>query len=251
MIDRISHGPVMELRLNRPPANALNHELIRALDIAIHEAPAEGARALVLSGQPGMFCAGLDVPSLMGRDVAAMDEFFRAFFRLLKTIAASSIPIAAALTGHAPAGGTVMAVFCDRRVMSEGSYKLGLNEHRVALPIPRPVMLAFERLCGPRVASDYGLRGALMEADEALRIGLVDELVPAEQVIERAVAWATEMTALPSPMALAETRRYQRADVLQAFELLDTDVAAFSRIWFSEETQAVMNGLIERLQNRG
>lgn len=250
MIERHANGPVLELRLNRPPANALNHELIRALDIAIHEAPAEGVQALVLSGQPGMYCAGLDVPSLMDRDAAAMDEFFRAFFHLLKTIAASPIPVVAAMTGHAPAGGTVMAVFCDRRIMSAGPYKLGLNEHRVGLPIPRPVLRAFEQLCGPRVAADYGLRGALVDAEEALNIGLVDELVAAEAVVERAVAWATEMTELPSSLAVAETRRYQRAEVLAAFEHIDGDVAAFSRIWFSEETRSVMEGLVARLHHR-
>lgn len=251
MIQRKPHGAVLELQLDRAPANALNHELIRALDIAVHEAPGEGVEALVLSGLPGMFCAGLDVPSLMDRDAKGMDEFFRAFFHLLRSIAASPIPVVAAITGHAPAGGTVMAAFCDRRILAEGRFKMGFNEHRVGLPIPRPVMLAFERLCGPRIASDYGLRGAVLESAEALQIGLVDELAAPEQVIPRAIAWAQALTELPNPRAVQETRSYQRAEILAAFEQIDDDVKSFGEIWFSEQTRGAMNRLIEQIKARG
>ena len=136
MVQIIEHGAVRELRLNRPPVNALSPDLIVGLRKAIQGAPGDGARALVLSGAPGRFSGGLDVPLLLGLDRAEMAALWRAFYGLLGAIAASPVPIAAAITGHAPAGGTVLALFCDWRIMAEGDYRVGLNEVQVGIPLP-------------------------------------------------------------------------------------------------------------------
>ncbi len=125
MILTIDHGPIRELRLDRPPVNALSAELISALRQAIVAAPAQGARALILSGSPGRFSGGLDVPSLLALDRSTMDTVWHDFYSLLRAIAQSPIPIATAITGHAPAGGTVLSIFCDWRVMAEGDFRIG------------------------------------------------------------------------------------------------------------------------------
>src|SRR5258707_167744 len=96
MIATIEHDGVRELRLNRPPANALSPELIAALKRAV-ESPGQGIGALVLSGSPGMFSAGLDVPLLLTLDRAQMAEMWREFYALLRALACSPIPIAAAM----------------------------------------------------------------------------------------------------------------------------------------------------------
>src|SRR5258706_1051788 len=148
MIQTVEHGPIRELRLNRPPVNALSPELIVALKDAIQGAPAAGARTLILSGSPGRFSGGLDVPLLLGLDRPAMATLWRNFYSLLGAIAASPIPIVAAITGHAPAGGTVLALFCDYRVMAEGDYKIGLNEGQVGIPVPPVILAGLGRLGG-------------------------------------------------------------------------------------------------------
>lgn len=125
MISITNHGAVRELQLNRPPVNALNLELVAALRQAVKAAPEDGVLALVLSGAPGRFSAGLDVPLLLGLDRPAMAALWREFYGLLKALAGSPIPIVAAITGHAPAGGTVLPLFCDWRVGAEGEFKLG------------------------------------------------------------------------------------------------------------------------------
>lgn len=119
MLERTEHGEILELRLARPPANALDAALIAALGEAIEGAPASGARALVLSGRR-MFSGGLDVPALLTLDRAGMEQTLRDFFRLMRALAASPIPTIAAITGHAPAGGAVLSIFCDARVMVRG-----------------------------------------------------------------------------------------------------------------------------------
>ncbi|MEO7974348.1 MAG: enoyl-CoA hydratase/isomerase family protein, partial [Thermoanaerobaculia bacterium] len=139
MLERGEHGEILELRLARPPANALDPALIAALADAVAAAPAAGARAIVISGSPGRFSGGLDVPALLQLDRPAMELTLRDFFRLLRALAASPVPIVAAVTGHAPAGGAVISIFCDARIMAEGDFKIGLNEVQVGLSLPRVI----------------------------------------------------------------------------------------------------------------
>jgi enoyl-CoA hydratase/carnithine racemase len=247
MITTIDHGPIRELRLSRPPANALNPELIAALGEAVAAAPEEGARALVLSGSPGRFSGGLDIPVLVQLDRAAIRETWESFYRLMYGLAASPIPIVAAVTGHSPAGGAVLAIFCDYRVMAEGNFIIGLNEVQVGLPLPEAILRAFVRLVGPHQAERLCVTGELVQAAEAVRIGFVDELAPPDQVVPRAVEWCQKLLAIP-PHAMADTRQRARADLVRIVEHgLRTELDGLVDVWFGEETQSSLRALIERL----
>jgi Delta3-Delta2-enoyl-CoA isomerase len=135
MIVATDYGEVRELRLNRPPVNALSAELIAALRQSLETAVREGVQAVVLSGARQRFCAGLDVPLLATLDMPAIERVWRELYALLGALACSPIPVVAAITGHAPAGGTVLPLFCDWRVMAEGEWKIGLSEVRVGLAV--------------------------------------------------------------------------------------------------------------------
>jgi Delta3-Delta2-enoyl-CoA isomerase len=240
------YGTVRELRLDRPPANALSPELILALTAAIEEAPRAGARALVLSGAPGRFSGGLDVPLLMTFDRGRTAQLWRDFYVLIRSLAASPLPIAAAITGHAPAGGTVLALYCDWRVMAEGDWKLGLNEVRVGIELPPVILAALRRQVGPRQAERLASAGLLISPEEAVRVGLVDELAPPERTVERAVEWCQDLLALP-PEAFAHTRRQARADLVALFDGFEEELDRVAESWWRPETQAVLRGLVERL----
>lgn len=251
MLERLRHGEVLELRLARPPANALSPELVSALEAAVRAAPEQGARALVLSGRPGMFSGGLDVPRLLALDRGEMNGFVHSFFELLATLAACPLPMAAAIGGHAPAGGCVLALYCDHRVMAEGPYRIGLNEVQVGLMVPAPILAAFARVVGARTASRLAMSGRLVDAAEALALGLVDDLAPADAVVPRAVAWCDELLRLP-PQALAATRSFCRRDLsAAATELRDFAYDRFLDDWFGEETQRVLAALVARLAKKG
>jgi enoyl-CoA hydratase/carnithine racemase len=250
MIQTLDHGPVRELRLDRPPANALSPELIAALRAGIESAPAEGARALVLSGSPRMFSGGLDVPVLIHLDRPAMSRVWRDFYAMMRALATSPIPVAAAITGHAPAGGAVISIFCDARIMAEGDFRIGLNEVQVGLFLPPVIFRAMRRLVGPRQAERLCVGGLMVPAAEALRVGLVDELVPQERVVERAVEWCQSLLALP-PKAMAATRRFARADLAAFFEEgNEPEMEGVMDEWFSEETRRVMAEVAERLTRK-
>lgn len=250
MITTIDHGAVREVRLARPPANALSPELMSALEQAVVGAPQEGVRALVLSGTPGLYSAGLDVPLLLTLDRPALAAAWRTLYTLMRALASSSLPIAAAITGHATAGGTVLPLFCDYRVCTAGEWKIGLNEVQVGLPLPPVIHAALRRLVGDRHAERLAVGGLLIPPAEALSLGLVDEITPPERVVERAVEWCQGLLALP-PQAMSLTRQQARAGLAALFDqALGGELDQVVERWWSEEAQSVLRGLVARLQSR-
>ena len=250
MLDRIEHGPILELRLARPPVNALAPDLVRALREAIDSAPRQGYRGVLLSGREGVFSGGLDVPQLMQLDREGMASFWADFCGLMGAVACSPIPTAAAITGHSPAGGTVVAMWCDYRVMAEGNYRIGLNETQVGLAIPPMIVDGFKRLVGAHRGERLVAEGRLVDAAEACAIGLVDELTATGEVVGRALQWLQRHLALPQHAFLAN-RRVARADLGRLFESEDLLAAeSFVEGWFSESTQMALQALLEQLQSR-
>ena len=170
MVEIQDHGPVREIRLARAPVNALSAQFADAIDAALSDAYAAGegggtVRAVVLSGQPGMFSAGLDVREVMA-SAASLRALLTAFWRVQQRIARGPLPVVAALTGHAPAGGTVLAVLCDHRVMAEGKFRMGLNEVQVGLFPGETIFRCFERLVGRGRAAALLPRGAMLTPAE-------------------------------------------------------------------------------------
>ena len=249
MIERHIHAhDVCEIRLARPPVNALNPELLNALSEAVNIAPHEGARSLILSGAPGVFSAGLDVPYLLTLDRTGLDQAWRSFFRACAALACSKIPVACAITGHSPAGGAVLSLYADYRVMAQGEFRIGLNETQVGLIIPESIHFALRRLVGAHRAERLTMSGAMIDASQALRIGLVDELAPPDQVIARARNWAEQHNQLPRS-AMLGNRAIARRDLVEATGNPEqVDLSQFLDAWFSDETQAVLQAMVARLR---
>lgn len=252
MIEVKDHGPVRELRLARAPVNALNRTLIEALDAQLAEAmglandPARAAtapRAIVISGSPGIFSAGLDVREVTGEESSAKGLVL-AFAQLQRRLVESTLPVIAAITGHSPAGGAVIAVLCDYRIMAEGNFRIGLNEVQVGLYPGELIFRVYERLIGTRRAAALLPRGAMLRADEALEAGLVDEIVAPEQVVTRAIALANELVSLP-PKTFARTRRLVRADLRKLFDSPpETLESLMAEGWVTDETRERMAKLL-------
>jgi enoyl-CoA hydratase/carnithine racemase len=250
MIDTIDHGSVRELRLNRPPANALSPELILAITRAVDGAAKHGVRALVLSGSPGRFSGGLDVPLLLTLDRPSITALWRDFYSMMCMLAACPVPLAAAITGHAPAAGTVLALFADYRIVAEGDWRLGLNEVQVGITLPPVIYALLHRVVGSHQAERLAVGGSLVLPPEALRIGLVDEIVPPAQVVARAVEWCEGMIALPKA-AMAATRRQARSDITKLFERnLANELEDVIDMWWDDDTQTVLRTLAERLKKK-
>jgi len=248
MIETHQHpNGILELRLARPPVNALNPELVRALSRALDDAQAKSARGIVISGREGLFSAGLDVPELLDLDESGMRAFWTDFFGLLEKLARSEALVVAAFTGHSPAGGTVVGMFCDYRVLADGPFRLGLNEVQVGLIVPPVIHGGLVRLLGAYRAERHLVAGQMISAEQALEIGLVDELVEPGRVVEQAVAWIGQHLAMPEH-ALRETRALCRADLVALFDDPDAlDIDGFVRGWFDPATQSSLKALVARL----
>jgi len=248
MIDRVIHGEVHELRLNRPPVNALSPDLLRFLADEVRGSPTQGARALVLSGRDGMFSAGLDVPVLIELDREALGRALVSFFDSIEALAASAVPVAAAITGHSPAGGAVLSLCCDRRVMAEGDYAIGLSEVRIGIPVPRIVADLAIRTVGRRIGEALCVSGKLLNPVEALEVGFVDELAPVGEVVTAARRWCEHIIEAPA-QALAETRSVLRGDLVESIRSRSReDVNRFVDRWFQPELQTAMRDLVARLK---
>lgn len=247
-VERIVHGAVHELRLSRPPVNALDPSLCSALSTAVQESVASGAEGLVLAGGPKVFSAGLDVPHLLalGGDRAALTAAWEAFFRAARALAESPVPVVAAIAGHAPAGGCVLALCCDYRVMASGPYRIGLNETQVGLVAPEGIQQLLRRVVGPYRAERLLVAGELVDAERALALGMVDELADVDGVAVRARAWLEDLLALPRQPML-ETRKLARADLVAALAPERIRLEHFIAGWYAPDTQAALHALVARL----
>ncbi|HEL4212273.1 TPA: enoyl-CoA hydratase/isomerase family protein [Stenotrophomonas maltophilia] len=253
LIEVINHGPIRELRLARPPVNALDTELCRQLIHAIELAMAEDAHGIVLSGSERVFTGGMDVPHLLshGDDKHKLLDTWNAFFGAVRTLAESRIPVVAAITGHAPAGGCVLALCCDYRVMARSAdpsrpYAIGLNEVQVGLIAPEGIQRLLRRAVGVHRAGALLTTGSLVPAEQALQIGLVDELAEGDLVVARAIAWLQNLLKQPrQPMLL--TRAIARADLNEALhpDLIQLD--RFVEAWFAPDAQNALQALVARL----
>jgi 3,2-trans-enoyl-CoA isomerase len=242
---------VRVLTLDRPPVNAIDLGLLEALDDALVRAADEPSLAgLVLTGRMGLFSAGLDLPTLLtyGRD--DITRFWALLHRVLVRLIRHPQPILAALNGHCPAGGTVLALPADQRLFAAGPYRIGLNEVEVGLAVPPFLVALFRRTVGAAAAGRLLIEGRLLEPAEALAMGLVDEVVPPEAWDERLVRWCTTAARLRGP-AREATRRAARADLLELARTLEGEnFADLTDFWFAPATQAALAAFVARLKAR-
>lgn len=243
-----THGQIARITLARPPVNALDPELCDDLTRAVRQAAEQGAAGIVLAGGPKVFSAGLDVPFLLslGDDRARVRSAWQAFFAAARTLASSPVPVVAAIAGHAPAGGCVLALCCDYRVMAEGPYRIGLNETQVGLVAPEGIQHLMRRVVGSHRAERLLVGGELVESARALACGLVDELAAADEVVTRAHAWLEGLLALPR-MPVLQTRAIARADLLAALEPERIQLDRLVEAWTHPDTQAGLKALVARL----
>jgi 3,2-trans-enoyl-CoA isomerase len=246
MLNIREHGSIVEIQMNRPPVNAMNLEFINELEKAHVRLCADGAKAIVISGKEGLFSAGLDVPELLGQSRADIVAFWGSFFQLMNGLAASPVPVIAAITGHSPAGGAVLTLHCDYRIAARGDFLIGLNEVRVGLPVPPNILFMLETIVGARQAMLLAASGTMLSPEQAYEHGLVDELAQPDDVVAAAINWAEKMLALP-PAAMNTTRLAAKAGIIERAQNNEAYVENAADYWFSDETQAMMRKLVDDL----
>ena len=170
-----------------------------------------GHRAAVLTGQGPIFSAGADLLRLRDGGPGYLQEFLPALSEAFLALFNCSVPVVAAVNGHAIAGGCILVCACDHRVMNAGHGRIGVTELLVGLPFPVTALELLRFAVGTRRLQEFTHVGRTYPAAEA--VGLVDEAVAGASELARAVAVADQFAAL-APEPLAHTRRQIRGPVL-------------------------------------
>lgn len=238
------------IQFNRPKANAINFDFILELREHLAELAEDSAvGGVILAGTEGFFSAGLDVIELYDYDKYKIPLFFEEFHRMLRDMTAFPKPLVAAITGHAPAGGCVLALPCDYRVMADGKCRIGLNEVAVNIVPPRTLYDLMAFWLGRAKAYDLVMAGALLLPHQAKAAGLIDEVCPdVGEVVARAEAKLAEYAKI-NPTVWQKTKLGLRAELLRQ---LDTDVEGAYEdtlwFWWTEESRAAMKAFVDKLR---
>ena len=207
------------LTLDNGKVNAINTELARDLhDAFLNLDGDDTVDGIVLSGRDNCFSAGLDVRMLATSDAAGLREFFQTYLSALQAMVRCRKPVVAAVTGFAPAGGTVLALTADYRVMAIGDkHTVGMNEFNMSLQIPKMMADIYAHYRG-EAAAWADIQGARMYGAEAAReLGLVDEALPVSEVLPRAEAYCRQLMQVHRPV-FHRTKRYLRRGLLAAVD---------------------------------
>ena len=199
---------VATLTLNRPEKrNAISYELIEDLLRALEEVAKNSAQVLIISGAGKAFCSGMDLENLkalIGRSPEQNLEDSRKMVSLFRTLYEFPKPTIAAVNGAAIAGGTGLALLCDFTIAVPDA-KFGYTEVRIGF-VPAIVSTFLLRQVGEKIARDLLLTGRLFDAQEALRMGLISEIVSPDKLMDRARALAATLME-SSPASLRLTKR--------------------------------------------
>jgi len=191
-------GPIGTIRLQRPPMNALNQQVQEEIRQAATEAEQRAdVRAVVVYGGEKVFAAGADIKEMVELTYADMAVRAGALSSAFSSVAAISKPTVAAITGYALGGGFELALCCDRRVAGDNA-KVGQPEILLGLIPGAGGTQRLARLVGPARAKDIVYTGRFVSAQEALATGMVDEIVPADEVYPTARRWAEQFAEGPA-----------------------------------------------------
>jgi enoyl-CoA hydratase len=206
------------LRLSKPPVNALWVDLLDELAEACAGEVEAGARAIVLTGAGSCFSAGIDTKAAAVADADTQVAGVHAINRTVKTLFGLPIPVVAAVNGHALGGGLVIPLACDLVLATSAPCKLGLNEVAAGVPFPAVALAAVRARLAPPVFNNLCLTGRTFGPQEALALGVVDEVCGGD-LLERAGAVAAELAGYPAYGRVKEqVRREQLAEMEELAE---------------------------------
>ena len=218
----VEQDGIVVLSADRPPANAMNLELLDELVEAIEGVAAAAPAALVLAGRPGFFSAGLDLKAVPGYGPPEQRRLVDGINRMALGAYGLPCPVVCAITGHAIAGGFVLAVCGDHRIAAtEGRY--GLTEVKVGVPYPQAAIGVVRAELTAPAARVLVLGNRLVDAAECLRLGAFDEAVAPDLVLGRAVEVARELGELPADVYARTKAELRGATLAQLRSAVKTD----------------------------
>ena len=245
MIDIEHVGNVAVVRFEHGKVNALDLEFLRAITATMNDLSDAGA--IVLTGAGRAFSAGVDLRRIADGGAAYAEEFLPALSDAFLAIFDSPRPVVAAVNGHALAGGCIIAAAADVRLMSAGT--IGLTELLVGVQFPTVPLEIARHAFGPRAAR-LALTATTFGVDDALRLGLVDEVLSPEQLLPAAVEQAEALASYPAHVYAATKEQLHRDARRRIDERRDADDKAATQVWTDDSTLANITAFLDQLASR-
>jgi len=242
------HGEVAIVKLDRGVTNTIDLQLVEELSETLQGVTHDpGVHSLVLgSSNERFFSIGFDIPQLFGLARQDFKFFYQTFNRVCMDLYTLPKPTIAAITGHAIAGGCILALCCDYRFIAQGRKLMGLNEIRLGVPVPYLADCVLRHIVGVRYARDIMDIGEFYQPEESLQMGIVDQVLPLEQVLPKSVEKARLLGGSPQEaFAMIKRNRVERVEA-QVLTRLEEKERFFVDRWYSDEARERLREAMEK-----
>nr|CAH7725972.1 unnamed protein product [Callosobruchus chinensis] len=243
---------VSVLSLQRPPVNSLNLELLRDIQTALTEAEKNKSRGVILTSQKdGVFSAGLDIMEMYKPNQDRLKEFWTTLQDCWIKLYGCSYPTVAVINGHSPAGGCLLAMSCEYRIM-QTNCTIGLNETLLGIVAPLWFISTMKNVIGHRQSELALTQGKMFTTDDALKVELIDETMNSkDEGMEKAKAFLAKFAKIP-PMARSITKQYIRGPTIQEMvKNKQVDLDNFLQFTNNPQVQQSLGMYLEMLKKKG
>lgn len=237
--------------LDNGRSNAINAGMVSELTNMVRSIESDdNIGGLIITGKEGFFSAGLDLIELFDYDEITIRKFWEDFLGLVSTLASFKKPFISAISGHSPAGGCVIALCSDYRIMAEGKFVIGLNEVPVGIIVPDNIFHLYSFWLGQAQAYRFLLEGKLMNTQEALENRLIDQVVDPGSLVSSAERQMQKYLQL-------DRNTWQQSKLNLRKELLmkvnadqSESLDMMLKQWWSPNTRSILQTIIGNLQKK-
>jgi enoyl-CoA hydratase len=244
MIERTTTDGIVTLRLNHGKVAALDVELLDAMALAFTELADSDARAVILTGTGSSFSAGVDLFRVVDGGSDYVGRFFPTLARFMLDLFAFPKPLVVAVNGHAVAGGCIFTLCGDYRLMAAGDARIGMPELLVGVPFPASVLEVIRFAVPQQHIQTLVYTGSTVKPDEALRLGIVDEIT--DYLPARAEAVARQFAALPAEAFGLAKRQLRDRTISHAKHYANERDSDALEMWSAPETHARIREYLAR-----
>jgi 3,2-trans-enoyl-CoA isomerase len=236
---------ITTITMSRGKVNAINETFVDELGAVFNALAADtDTKAVILTGAGKFFSFGFDIPELFNYSRNDFIRYLRKFSALYTQMFLFPKPVIAAINGHATAGGCILALTCDFRIMVTGKARIALNELNIGVAIVAGCVAMLKTSVGERNAEKVLLTGAMYTAEEAKCIGLVDGFTSEETLMAEAKRITDEFSQ-KNPDAFKTMKGLLRRPAAECFVRSEEgSILDFIEIWYSEPTQKVLKGVV-------